>query len=243
MQTQTLSGKSALVTGGARRIGRAIALALANAGADVAITYRTSHAEAEPTARQIESMGLRALALECDVRSESSVRQALASVIARFGRLDLLVNSAAVFESAPLDRITLEQWDRVFETNTRGPFLFAREAIQHLRSTRGRIVNIGSLGGIQPWATHAHYCASKAALHMLTKAMAKAFAPEVAVNCIAPGRIDLDDHLEDAARIAARTPMKRNGSANDIAEAVLFFAAGPAFITGQILAVDGGLGL
>ena len=137
MQTQTLSGKSALVTGGARRIGRAIALALANAGADVAITYRTSHAEAEPTAREIESMGRRALALECDVRSEASVRQAIASVIARFGRLDLLVNNAAVFESAPLDEITLEQWDSVFETNTRGPFLFAREAIQHLRSARG----------------------------------------------------------------------------------------------------------
>ena len=244
MPTVPLHGKSALVSGGARRIGREIALALAKAGADVAITYRTSLAQATQTASEIEALGCRALAVECDVRSEASVRSAVAATKARFSRLDLLINNAAVFESAALDRISLDQWDTVFETNTRGPFLVAREAIEHLRAAHGRIINIGSLGGIRAWAGHAHYCSSKAALHMLTQAMAKAFAPQVSVNCIAPGWIDLDEQPgDDARRIAAKTPMQRNGTAQDVAQAVLFFATGPSFITGQVLAVDGGLGI
>jgi NAD(P)-dependent dehydrogenase (short-subunit alcohol dehydrogenase family) len=244
MPTLPLHGKSALVTGGARRIGREIALALARAGADVAISYRTSHTEATQTTREIETLGCRALAVECDVRSEASVRATIAATTARFSRLDLLVNNAAVFESAALDRISLEQWDTVFETNTRGPFLVAREAIEHLRAVHGRIVNIGSLGGIRTWARHAHYCASKAALHTLTQAMARAFAPEVSVNCVAPGWIDLDEQPgDDARRLAAKTPTQRNGTADDVAQAVLFFATGPSFITGQVLAVDGGLGI
>jgi 3-oxoacyl-[acyl-carrier protein] reductase/pteridine reductase len=244
MPTLPLHGKSALVSGGARRIGREIALALAKAGADVAISYRTSLTQATQTASEIDALGCRALAVECDVRSEASVRSAIAATTARFGRLDLLINNAAVFESAALDRISLEQWDTVFETNTRGPFLVAREAIEHLRAVHGRIINIGSLGGIRAWAGHAHYCASKAALHMLTQAMARAFAPQVSVNCIAPGWIDLDDQPgDDARRIAAKTPMQRNGTAQDVAQAVLFFATGPSFITGQVLAVDGGLGI
>lgn len=247
MPFDSLSGRSALVTGGARRIGRAIALALAQAGADVAITYRSSKQEAVETAGAIAALGRRAHAIECDVRSESSVRAAVGQAIAALGRLDVLVNNAAVFETAPLESITLDQWDTVFETNTRGPFLVAREALPALRAAQGRIVNIGSLGGERAWAGHAHYSSSKAALHMLTRTMAKAFAPEVSVNCVAPGWIELDDRTENeagnAARFAARTPLRRNGTADDVAQAVLFFAAGPAFVTGQILAVDGGLGL
>jgi 3-oxoacyl-[acyl-carrier protein] reductase/pteridine reductase len=244
MTTQPLLGKSALVTGGARRVGRGIALALAEAGADVAITYRNSSAEAAETAREIESLGRGALAVECDVRSEASVCAAVAATVAQFGRLDLLVNNAAVFQSASLDSLTLDQWDAVFETNTRGPFLVAREALPHLRATEGRIVNIGSLGGMKAWATHAHYCASKAAVHMLTQAMAKAFAPQVSVNCVAPGWIELEESdARQAAHFALKTPMQRNGSVEDVAQAVLFFAAGPHFITGQIMTVDGGLGL
>ena len=244
MPTQLLSGKSVLVTGGARRIGRGIALALANAGADVAITFRSSHAESEETVGDLEALGRCALAVECDVRSEDSVRRAIAATITRFGRLDVVVNNAAVFETAPLEQVSLEQWDAVFETNARGPFLVAREALVHLRAVHGRIINIGSLGGLHAWAGHAHYCSSKAALHMLTLAMAKAFAPEVSVNCVAPGWIDLDERSGDEARrIAARTPMQRNGTPEDEAQAVLFFATGPGFITGQVLAVDGGLGL
>ena len=244
MTNQLLHGKSALVTGGARRIGRGLALALARAGADVAITYRTSRAAAAQTAREIEALGCGALAVECDVRSEASVRRAIAATIDRFGRLDVVVNNAAVFESVPLESISLDEWDAVFETNARGPFLVAREALIHLRAVHGRIVNIGSLGGIHAWAGHGHYCASKAALHMLTLAMAKAFAPEVSVNCVAPGWIELEEGSGDeGARFAARTPMRRNGTAEDVAQAVLFFATGPGFVTGQILAVDGGLGL
>ena len=244
MPTPPLSGKSALVTGGARRIGRQIALALAGAGADVTITYRASKGEAKELVGTIEGLGRRALALECDVRSESSVRGAISEVIAFHGRLDVLINNAAVFETAPIDQISVEQWDAVFETNARGPFLVSREALTHLRAARGRIVNIGSLGGIHAWAGHAHYCSSKAALHMLTQAMAKAFAPEVSVNCVAPGWIEFAGEDGDAAkRFAAKTPMKRNGTAEDVAQAVLSFATGSSFVTGQILTVDGGLGL
>ena len=259
MIAEPLSGKSVLVTGGARRIGRAIALCLAHAGADVAVSWRISQSEADQTAAAITALGRRALAVHCDVRSETSARAAVAAVIATFGHLDLLVNSAAVFASASIESLTLDQWDTVFETNARGPFLVAREALPHLRAARGRIVNIGSLGALHPWAGHAHYCASKAALHMLTQTMAKAFAPEVSVNCVAPGWIEIDEAASapshasqheaphrkqlEAARFAAKTPMGRNGSADDVAQAVLFFASGPHFITGQTLAVDGGLGL
>jgi 3-oxoacyl-[acyl-carrier protein] reductase/pteridine reductase len=244
MPDHPLSGKSALVTGGARRIGRQIALTLARAGADVTITYHASKIDAEQTVEAITTLGRRALAMQCEVRSEPSVRDAIAASNAFHGRLDLLVNNAAVFQTAPLDQITLAQWDAVFETNTRGPFLVAREALPFLRASGGRIVNIGSLGGIRAWSEHAHYCSSKAALHMLTQAMAKAFAPQISVNCVAPGWIDLEeDKAEVAARFAAKTPMKRNGTAEEVAQAVLFFATGPGFVTGQIMAVDGGLGL
>jgi 3-oxoacyl-[acyl-carrier protein] reductase/pteridine reductase len=160
------------------------------------------------------------------------------------GRLDILVNNAGLFETAPLDQLTVAQWDAVFETNARGPFLVAREALPHLRAAQGRIVNLGSLGGLRAWASHAHYCSSKAALHMLTQAQAKAFAPDVSVNCVAPGFIAIDAEDEhDALHFAAKTPMRRNGTAEDVAQAVLFFACATAFITGQILTVDGGLSL
>jgi NAD(P)-dependent dehydrogenase (short-subunit alcohol dehydrogenase family) len=240
-----LARQSALVTGGARRIGRAIALALSAAGADVAITYRTSADDAVETVDAIEQLGRRGFAVECNVRSESSVRDAVAAAVARHGRLDVLVNNAGVYESAPLDQISIAQWDAIFETNTRGPFLVAREALPHLLAARGRIINIGSLGGIRPWAAHAHYCASKAALHMLTQAMARAWAPEVAVNCVAPGWIEMEEEKgsTEADRFAGKTPLERNGTSDDVARAVLYLATNASFITGQILTVDGGLGL
>ena len=239
-----LAGQAALITGGAQRIGRAIALRLARAGANVAFTYRESTIQADRTLRELEALGVSARAVECDVRSEDSVRAALQAVVEAFGRLDLLVNNAAVFASTPFDQITVEEWDAVFATNARGPFLVARQALPHLRAARGRIVNLGSLGGLRSWPGHAHYCSSKAALHMLTQIMARSFAPEVSVNCVAPGWIEFGlEPPERAAHFAGKTPLRRNGSAEDVSEAVLFFAAGPAFITGQILAVDGGLGL
>jgi pteridine reductase len=244
MANLPMSGKAALVTGGARRIGRSIALALAGAGADVAITYRSSQQEASQTAAELRALGVRALDVECELRSEASVRAAIGAATEMYGRLDLLVNNAAMFASTPLDSITMDEWDAVFATNARGPFLMAREALPHLRAVQGRIVNMGSLGGMHAWAGHAHYCSSKAALHMLTQTMAKAFAPKVSVNCVAPGWIEPQAQIsERGAYFAEKTPMKRNGSAEDVAAAVLFFATGPSYITGQILAVDGGLGL
>jgi NAD(P)-dependent dehydrogenase (short-subunit alcohol dehydrogenase family) len=244
MSTLALHGKSALVTGGARRIGRAIALGLAHAGADVTITYRNSALDARETVRQIQELDRRAQAVSCDVRAERSVLEAVASTAAFHGQIDILVNNAAVFETVALTQISLEQWDAVVETNLRGPFLVAREALAHLRAVRGKIINMGSLGGIRAWAGHGHYCASKAALHMLTEVMAKAFAPQVAVNCVAPGWIDQGDNdSEMNSRFAVKTPTQRNGTAADVAEAVLFFAANSGFITGQVLVVDGGLGL
>lgn len=240
-----LTGKAALVTGGARRIGREIALALAAAGADVAITYLQSEREARQTAKQIGQSGVRSLALACDVREEKSVRHAVKKVTAEFGGLDVLVNNAAIYETVEFEKITVRQWDEMFATNARGPFLMSQAAAKALRQRQGRIIHLGSLGGLRPWATHAHYCASKAALTMLTQVMAKALAPEIAVNCVAPGMIDLGDGREAGflRRIAGRTPMQRNGSAEEVVRAVMFFATAPHFITGQVLAVDGGLGL
>lgn len=238
-----LAGKRALVTGGARRIGRGIALALAEAGADVAITYRESESDAAQTLRELKGRGGRALSVYCDLREEASVREAVKRVVDDLGGLDLLVNNAGAFETAALEEITVEQWDAMFATNTRGPFLVAKHAYPHLKAARGRIVNIGSLGGIRPWTTHAHYCTSKAALHMLSQTMAKAWAPEISVNCVAPGMIVTGEVSAGYEHFEEKTPMKRNGSVEDVAAAVLFFAAGPQFITGQLLAVDGGLGL
>ena len=244
MHALALKGKSALVTGGARRIGRAIALELARTGADVTITYRNSAQEAKQTVQEIMALGRRSQAIACEIRSENSVRCAVGAAAGFHGAIDILVNNAAVFHAVTLDQISLEEWNEVFETNTRGPYLVAREALPHLRRSRGRIVNIGSLGGIRPWAGHGHYCASKAALHMLTQVMAKAFAPEVAVNCVAPGWIEQEDADPGTAeRFAAKTPMRRNGTANDVAQAVAYFASHPGFVTGQLLTVDGGLGL
>ncbi len=238
-----LNGQVALVTGAAKRIGRSLALALADAGADVAITYRQSGAEAEQTVVDLNNTGIRAEAFSCDVRSPESVEQCVAAVVKSYGRLDLLVNNAGAFETAALASITVEQWDTMFETNTRGPFLMSKAAYPHLKSAEGRIINIGSLGGLHPWPTHGHYCTSKAALHMLTQTMAKAFAPEISVNCVAPGMIVNGEISPEYEHFAHKTPMKRNGTSQEVAAAVGFFATGPHFITGQILSVDGGLGL
>jgi len=248
-----LIGKTALVTGAAQRLGRATALALAEAGADVAITFLDSTREARETVVDLSGHGVRAFALRCDVTDERSVRSMMKDVGRELGRIDILVNNAANYETAEFEKLTVKQWDAIFASNTRGPFLVSREALKWMRRSRGKgtgpieakIINMGSLGGLRPWPTHAHYCSSKAALHMLTKVMAKGLAPEIAVNAVAPGMIDLGEKSAAAfmRRMAKQTPMRRNGRGDEIAEAVLFFATAPQFITGQILAVDGGLGL
>jgi 3-oxoacyl-[acyl-carrier protein] reductase/pteridine reductase len=248
-----LRGKTCLVTGAARRLGRASALALAQAGADVAITFLASAREAQQTVVDLSSHGVRAFALRCDVADEASVKAMMKDVGRELGRIDILVNNAANYATADFERLTLRQWDAIFASNTRGPFLVSREALKWMRRKRpgtsekvaAKIIHMGSLGGLRPWPTHAHYCSSKAALHMLTKVMAKALAPEIAVNAVAPGMIDLGEKSAASfmKRMAKETPMERNGRAEEIAAAVLFFATAPQFITGQILAVDGGLGL
>jgi len=263
---QSLSGKVALITGAAQRLGKVSALALASAGAEVAITFLHSQKEALSTVNELEAaLGnsghgaleafreatklhrrtnrVQALAVRCDVRNPKSVRAAIKTVVQKLGGIDILINNAGTYETVDFEKLTLAQWDNVFAVNTRGPFLVAKEALPHLRERQGRIINLGSLGGARPWPTHAHYCSSKAALHMLTKVMAKALAPEIAVNCVAPGMIELEERNEFAKRMARQTPLQRNGNAEDVAAAVLFFATAPDFITGQILFVDGGLGL
>jgi pteridine reductase len=240
-----LVGKVVLVTGAAKRLGRAIALAAANEGADVAITYRESERAAHALLGELARLGVEALAVRCDVTNEIDVREMIREVARELGGVDVLVNNAANYEDVEFEKLTVAQWDAIFASNARGPFLVSREALPHLKKRRGRIVTMGSLGGIRPWPTHVHYCASKAAVHMLTKAMAKALAPEISVNAVAPGVIDLGEKDARAfmKRMARQTPLRRNGEAADITAAVMFFATGPSFITGQILAVDGGLGL
>ena len=242
---QPLRGKAVLITGGARRLGRAFALTMAEAGADVAITFLNSAREAQHTVVDLAGFGVRAVALRCDVRNEKAVRAAIKEVVKELGGIDILVNNAANYETIEFDKITLRQWDEMFTSNTRGPFLVSREALAPLRERKGKIINLGSLGALRPWSDHAHYCSSKAALIMLTKVMAKALAPQIAVNCVAPGMIDLGEKSAAAfmKKMAGKTPMRRNGTVQDVSAAVMFFATAPHFITGQVLLVDGGLEL
>ncbi|HEY1270910.1 MAG TPA: SDR family oxidoreductase, partial [Terriglobales bacterium] len=187
--------------------------------------------------------GVRAVALRCDVRDEKDVRQTIQEVRRELGGIDILINNAATYETVAFEKLTVKQWDNMFAANTRGPFLVSREALKLLRERKGKIINLGSLGGLVPWVSHAHYCASKAALTMLTRVMAKALAPEIAVNCVAPGMIDLGEKAAATfmKRMAKQTPMRRNGTAEEVASAILFFATASHFITGQLLVVDGGL--
>jgi 3-oxoacyl-[acyl-carrier protein] reductase/pteridine reductase len=239
-----LKGKTVVITGGAVHLGRAMALAMADAGAQVAFTYLDSKDEASQTLTEMKKRGRQAVAVPCDVRDGKSVAAAIEAIQEQCGQIDVLVNSAGFFETTPFAEISEAQWDNMFAINVRGPFLVAKHCIPLLHSNHGRIINLGSLGGEKPWATHAHYCSSKAALHMLSQVMAKALAPEIAVNCVAPGMIDQgDDDATLLKRFAASTPMKRNGSAEDVVSAVMYFATAPHFITGQLLTVDGGLGL
>ncbi|HYL92674.1 MAG TPA: SDR family oxidoreductase [Alphaproteobacteria bacterium] len=240
-----LNGKAVLVTGGARRLGKAICLALARAGARVAFTYLASEEDARKTLQEIEHAGAKCVAVSCDVRDEISIQRALHSVLKELGRLDVLVNNAGFYETVAFDDLTQEKWDNVFAVNVRGPFLVSKACTATLRQNQGRIIHMGSLGGEKPWATHAHYCSSKAALHMLTRTMAKALAPEIAVNCVAPGVIEMKSEGAGAALggFVEKTPMRRNGTSADVVSAVMYFATAPHFVTGQILTVDGGLGL
>lgn len=239
-----LQGKTVLITGGAKHLGKAIALAMARAGAQIVFTYHSSAHEAAETLAEIKEIGPQAVALKCDVRDSDDINQMFIAVAERWNAIDVLINNAGFYEDVLFPDMTEEQWDNMFSINVRGPFLISKHAIPALRAAKGKIINIGSLGGEKPWATHAHYCASKAALHMLTKVMAKALAPDIAVNCVAPGMLSYGESDSSVTqKFADITPMRRNGTADDIVSAVMYLSTAPHYLTGQILVVDGGLGL
>ncbi|MGH9534111.1 MAG: SDR family NAD(P)-dependent oxidoreductase [Terriglobales bacterium] len=240
-----LAGQTAFVTGASRRIGRAIALALARAGAAVAFTYRQSAQDALETERQLRQIGRPAIGIRMDLRHSQAIHAALEAAQAALGRLDIVVNNAGRYEDVPFEAISDAQWDAMMEANLRGPFLVSREAAPLLRANGGgRIINLGSVGASRAFPTHAHYCASKAGLEHLTRVMARALAPEIQVNAVAPGLIIFEPQLTAwEQKMAARSPMRRGGSPDDVAEAVCWFATCSRFITGQVLLVDGGLSL
>jgi pteridine reductase len=243
MNLQPLEDQVALVTGAGRRIGRVIALTLARAGADVVVNYNRSRAAATATAREIEALGVRSAALRADVSKPRQVTAMFRLVEARFGQLDLLVNNAGVFFSRSIEELTEHDWDRILGIDLKGPFFCAQAAARLMRRRKsGQIINISSLGGLQAWPGYAHYCSSKAGLIMLTRCLAKALAPEIRVNSVAPGTILFPDESPDVAtlRIIEKTPMRSAGRPQDIADAVLYLATSGSFITGQVIAVDGG---
>ncbi|HEV2489642.1 MAG TPA: glucose 1-dehydrogenase [Candidatus Acidoferrales bacterium] len=237
-----LEGRVALITGGAKRIGRSIAEKLAAEGADVVINYASSQGEAEKLASEIRKLGRRALAVRADVSKKREVHHMMESVQREFSRLDILVNNAGTFFAADFADLTEQQWDKIMETNLKSQFLCAQAAAPLLkRSGRGHIINISSLGGMLPWPKFTHYCVSKAGVIMLTRCLARALAPEILVNSVAPGTIQFPEEAPDEEYIR-RAPLHRTGRGSDIADAVFFFAASD-FVTGQILAVDGGRSL
>ncbi|HUG42576.1 MAG TPA: SDR family oxidoreductase, partial [Longimicrobiales bacterium] len=234
-------GKFALVTGAGHRVGRALALGLARAGASVAVHYNRSEADARETVRLAEARGVASFALRADLSDADACGALVAAAAQRLGGLDILVNSASLFESAAFDEITAEDWDRVQAVNVRAPFLLTRAAAPLLRARRGVVVNIADLAGVQAWRRFAHHGVSKAALIHLTRVSARALAPEVRVNCIVPGTVlPPEDYTEEEVRRAAeRAALQRIGTPEDVVEALLFLVRSE-FSTGSVVAVDGG---
>jgi NAD(P)-dependent dehydrogenase (short-subunit alcohol dehydrogenase family) len=243
MSNQPLQHQVALVTGASKRIGREIALTLGRGGADIIVNYNQSREGAQATVREIEAMGVRAIALRADVSRPKQVAAMFRAIEKRFGRLDLLVNNAGVFFPKTWDELEEKDFDLVLGANLKGPFFCAQAAARMMmRQGRGNIINISSLGGLQSWPGYMHYCASKAALISLTRTLAKALAPTIRVNSVAPGTILFPDEERDERirKVIQATPLGKAGTAQDIAQTVLFLATHSEFITGQIFVVDGG---
>ncbi len=241
MAESALAGKVALVTGAAKRIGRSVALRLASEGADVIVNYRSSRMEADEAIAQISATGRRAMAFQADVAKRADVAAMFAAIEREFGRLDILVNNAGMFFPGKFDELTEEQWDTILDSNLKSQFLCSQTAAPMLRrSGQGRIINFASLGGLLAWPAYTHYCVSKAGVIMLTRCLARALAPEITVNAVAPGTISFPgDAPEIAEDFIRRTPLRRTGGPEDIDDAVIFLAQSP-FITGQVIIVDGG---
>lgn len=242
-QAPPLAGQVALVTGAARRIGREIALALARAGAAVAVNYKTSGAEARDTVAGIEKEGGRAVAVQADVSRPAEVSALVAAAEKQLGPVDILVNNAGIFGPGEWDKVTEADWDRFMNANLKAQFLCAQAVAAGMKQRgRGRIVNLASLGGLQVWSGFIPYCVSKAGVIHLTRLLARALAPEVQVNAVAPGTIQFPGEEADL-RYLQRAPLRKTGAGRDIAQTVLFLCTGTGFITGQTVVVDGGYSL
>jgi pteridine reductase len=238
-----LKGRVAVVTGSAKRLGRAVALRLAEEGADVVIHHRSSGGEASSVVAEIEKLGRRAVAIAADLGSVAEIKRLLDETAKTFGRLDILVNNAANFLPASIVSTTEQVWDSSLDTNLKAPFFCAQAAAPLLRRSRGVIINFADVGGILGWPGYIPHCVSKAGVIMLTRVLAKELAPEVRVNAIAPGTITMPgDPPEWEQDFIQRAPLKRSGTPSDIADTVLFLVRSE-FITGQVLVVDGGRSL
>ena len=241
----SLAGKAALVTGAAVRVGRAIALALADAGADVAVHYRSRRGQADTLVETVRSMGRRSVAIGADLADPEECGRTVREAIGSLGSLDVLVHAAANFYRASLTETDERLWDSAMDVNARAGYLLAREAASTLRERRGRVVLISDFLARDPARHYLAHAVSKAAVEGLVRALAVELAPEVSVNGVAPGTVLVPDGTspEEAASLARRVPLRRNGDPDDVARTVLFLCAGPAFLTGQIIAVDGGKSL
>ena len=236
-----------MVTGGAVRIGRAIALACARAGADVAVVYRTSEAQADDTLKDLKEIapGARFAALQADLTQADDVARLETEVAAEFGRIDALVNCAAVFRRTPFATMTENDFDAHIAANLKAPYLLCKRfGDRFWLQGSGAIVNIADIYGLRPLRNYIPYCVSKAGVVMLTEALALALAPRVRVNCICPGSIlapsETQGEADDAETLVKRVPLDRMGEPEEIAATALFLLAGPSFITGAVLPVDGG---
>jgi pteridine reductase len=236
-----LQGKIALVTGGARRVGRAIALELARRGASIALHHHDSTAEAGETAAEIRRLGVEVATFAVDLALPDEIQLLAEDVGRRFGGLDLLVNSAAIYFRTPFGEVTAADWDRLHAVNLRAPFLLTQALAPTLRQRHGRVVMIADVGGTQPWTGYLPYGASKAGIIYLTRGLAKALAPEVLVNAVSPGTVlpPSEATAEEMAAEERRAALKRLGTPEDVAGAVAFLCQAD-YITGQVLAVDGG---
>lgn len=242
IRAMNLSGQTALVTGGARRVGRAMTEALARAGANVVINYNTSGDEANELVAQLTARGVRATAFQADVSRKTDIDALIAHIWQSFGALDLVVNSASLFESAPFTEISEDDWRRVLDVNLTGPFLLSQAALPLLNaSEHANIVNIVDLSALQAWPSYAHHSVSKAGLVHLTKVMARALAPRIRVNAIAPGTVLPPDGYDGTAGdgTSDRRLVSPAGSPDDVVKA-LFYLIESTFVTGQVVVVDGG---
>jgi len=236
-----IARRTALVTGGARRIGRAIALDLAQAGANIVINYNESERMARETVAEIESLGGLATAVRADVAEAREVEALVDATEKSFGGLDILVNSAATFESGRFEEITEAEWDRVLAVNLKGPFLLMQKAAPLLRKNGGVVVNIADLSAFQPWPSYAHHATSKAGLVHLTRVAARALAPDIRVNCVAPGTVLPPEGYDGTGSdgTSDRRLVRRPGMPEDVTAAVKYLITSD-FVTGETLVVDGG---